>query len=326
MLSKEETDFKEVNYKGKSYRVYYLGELKYYSFKSIRCGKEKTNIGLLDQLSDGLEKIPVNNYRPYILKKYNLTDLEYYIVVVLGGDESLLPTCTYVNPYTKEKCTKPRKFVSLVPTKVRPNIFYDGCDEHTINASAQIKQRKAYEKGITGLQKADRRSPIWRQKLRLHALKQMEEGNSIFSSDDIRKPHIVKHNQSACDLNSVRSELGYPTTNTIEELIEIDKQMYIRRGNPDDTCILYLAKLSKEFIKVGVTTDLMKRSMRGYHGYLYLKTEILYKGSRIQVAELESKIKLEFKDKICLGNEGFSVDLLDKIRLFIKNELKIIKD
>lgn len=51
----------------------------------------------------------------YLQTKYGLTKLDYYIIVVCRGDESKLPRCTYVNPYTDEICNKPKKFRTLTP-------------------------------------------------------------------------------------------------------------------------------------------------------------------------------------------------------------------
>ena len=110
---------KLVNFKEKTYTVYDPGQLKYYEYEKSRKDVVYSGVGLIDQLNPELPKIPYNGYRSYLKDNYGLTDLEYYIVVVLGGDESLLPECTYKNPYTGEKCTEKRKFRSLIPMYIR---------------------------------------------------------------------------------------------------------------------------------------------------------------------------------------------------------------
>ena len=205
----------------------------------------------------------------------------------------------------------------------KDKLFCDGCDKHSINASAQNSQREAYKKGVTGLQKADRSSKVWREKLRQHALKQMEEGNSIFSPDEVRRSDIPKPISSVkiSGYNLTAKKLGIePDSATIEELILIDKENYLRKGNPNDICIYYLAYLEDEpkIIKLGVTNDLFSRGKKGYHGREYIKTEILFEGTRVQVANIEYEVKMKFKSSISLGNEGFSLDIEKEIRDFIK--------
>ena len=164
---------------------------------------------------------------------------------------------------------------------------------------------------------------VWREKLRQHALKQMEEGNSIFSPDEIRRPDIPKPISSVkiSGYNLTAKKLGIePDTATIEELILIDKENYLRKGEPNDVCIYYLAYLKNEpnIIKLGVTTDLLARSKKGYHGKEYIKTEVLFEGTRVQVANVEYEVKMKFKNSISLGNEGFLLDVEKEIRDFIE--------
>lgn len=309
-----------IEYKGKQYKVTNPGELIYETKLITKYGRTFNTYRLLDQLQ---ELKPIGNCSKIYLKKtYGLTELDYYIIVVLRGDIEKLPKCTYINPYTGEICNEPAKFKgSLI--KYKDKLFCDGCNKHSINAAAQNSQREAYKKGITGLQKADRSSKVWKEKLRQHALKQMEEGNSIFSPDEIRKPGIPKPISSIkiSGYNLIAEKLGIePNTATIEELILIDRENYLRKGEPDDICIYYLAYLENEpkTIKLGVTTDLSARSKKGYHGKEYIKTEILFEGTRVQVSNIEYEVKMKFKDSINLGNEGFSLDIEKEIREFIK--------
>lgn len=314
-------NIKLINYKGKSYTVTNPGQLIYDSDKIRNNGKP---LQILDQLNN-LSKINTRKRSSYLKRTYNLTELEYYIIVVLEGDESKLPICSYINPKTKEKCSNIRKFRSLVPS--RGDIFYDGCEHHTSNVAAQIKQRENYKKGTTGLQKADRKSKIWREKLRKHAIKQMKEGNSIFSPDSIRRKDIPKPISSIkiSGYNKIFSELGIDKDNaTIEELILVDRNMFLNKGNPKDICYYYIVDFrDSDMFKLGVTANIDSRIKRGYHGLKYENISILFKSTREIIAEIEYKVKLEFKDYICFGNEGFSLNKKDIILNYIKELIKL---
>ena len=316
-----------VFYKGKSYTVTNPGELVYETVKRTRSGKSYDYRMVLDQLQ-GLKHIGPY-VKKYLQKNYNISELDYYIIVVLRGDINKLPKCSYVNPYNGKVCNKLAKFKGNFNEKRHgASLFYDGCEDHVINASAQNKQKIAYAKGITGLQKADRSSKVWRNRLREHALKQMAEGNSIFSPDEVRRPDIKKpiSNIKISGYNLIAQELGVNINSaSIDELILIDKYNYLKKGDSKDTCYLYIAYLSDtDIVKVGVTTDTLSRFKRGYQGKVYVNLETLFTGSRIQVAELEYLVKMKFKDKICLGNEGFSKEVEKDIRLFIKEQIKLI--
>lgn len=311
---------KNITYKGKIYHVSEPGKLIYSKTKLV--SKKYNKFQIVDQLDNLCE---IKRYRvEYLREKYDITELDYYIIVVLEGDESKLPKCGYINPKTKETCNKPKKFYSLVPTKPGRDIFCIGCEEHTINASAQIKQRECYKKNITGLQKADRRSKTWREKLRQHALKQMAEGNSIFSPDNIRRSDIKKPIVKISEYNELFSEFDIDRNNcSMDELIKIDKEMFLRRGSPDDICYYYITYLedNDEVFKLGVTSKIDSRINRGYHEYKYVELKILYTSTRVKVAELEELVKLEFKDHIILGNEGFDISIKDKVIEYINTLL-----
>lgn len=318
---------KEISYKGKTYHVTDPGKLIYSKTKLV---SRKYNLyQIVDQL-DNLCEIKKSRIK-YLERKYGITELDYYIIVVLEGDETKLPKCGYVNPKTKEVCDKPKKFYSLVPTIPGRGIFYIGCKDHTINASAQVKQRICYKKHITGLQKADRRSRVWREKLRQHALKQIAEGNSIFSPDEIRRPDIKKPISSIkiSGYNKLFSEMNIDRDNCcIEDLIKIDKEMFLRKGNPDDTCYYYISYLENndKVFKLGVTSNIDSRIDRGYNNCRYIKLRVLYTATRTTIAELEELVKLEFKDYIILGNEGFDISIEDKAIKFIDSLILKFKE
>lgn len=311
---------KIIKYKDTIYNVTSPGEI-IYDINIV--GKKGNPLQILDQL-DNLSVIGRKSRKKYLKNKYNLTELDYYIIVVLEGDESRLPVCSYINPKTKVKCNNPQKFRSLAPK--RGNIFYDGCEDHIINVAAQIKRRECYKKGITGLQKADRRSKTWREKLRKHAIKQMQEGNSIFSPDDIRRSDIKKptSNIKVSGYNKIFDELNIDRNNAaIEDLILIDKKMFLNKGNLNDTCYYYVVFFDESNIfKLGVTSNIDSRIKRGYHGLKYDKFSVLFKSTREVIAELEYKVKLEYKDYICFNNEGFSIEVKDEILNYIENLIK----
>lgn len=108
-----------VYYKDKMYNVTNPGELVYSTINYVRGCRTDKRFEILDQLNNCSEitynKKGCESRVRYLETKYNLTELEYYIIVVCRGDESLLPRCTYINPYTGEKCDKPKKFRSLNP-------------------------------------------------------------------------------------------------------------------------------------------------------------------------------------------------------------------
>ena len=139
----------------------------------------------------------------------------------------------------------------------------------------------------------------------------MEEGNSIFSPDDIRNENLP----SWKDFNISKSEFDY-----VESSILIDKINYLKRGNPDDICIYYLTYFEEKdnWFKLGVTIDLDKRSYSGYHGYNYKSSEILFTANRTIIAEIEYKVKLKFKNKIIFGTETFELNDKDEILEYVK--------
>lgn len=308
---------KIITYKGVTYVVTSPGEI-IYDLNLI--GKKGNPLQILDQL-DNLSVIGRRSRVKYLKDKYNLTELDYYIIVVLEGDESKLPVCSYVNPKTKVKCNNLQKFRSLAPT--RGNIFYDGCNDHISNVAAQIKQKECYKRGVTGLQKANRRSKVWRDKLSKSAKKQMQEGNSIFSPDNIRRPDIKKpiSNIKISGYNKIFTELGIDRNNaSIEDLILIDKKMFLNKGDLNDTCYYYVVFFDNSNIfKLGVTSNIDSRIKRGYHGLKYDKLSVLFESTREIIAELEYKVKIKYKDYICFNNEGFSIDIKDEILNYIRD-------
>lgn len=327
-------DKKEVFYKGIKYTVTNPGKIVYSTAKTVRGCRVDKRPEILDQLNNNSEIKGHSRVRiKYLKEVYNLTELDYYTIVVCLGDESKLPKCSYVNPYTGEICDKCKKFRSLTPGKSertgnRLDLFHDGCEEHKINAACQVSQRNNYKKGVTGLQKANRSSKIWRDKLREHALKQMQDGRSIFSPDGIRDSNIksVKEFNTNPSINYYKTISDDLSINefSLENCILIDRENYLRKGNPDDLCHYYFAdfKETEKYFKLGVSIDLEKRSMKMYHGYTYNNYKILFTAKRNIIAEFEYEVKMKFKDLISLGNEAFSIENKDLIMSFIQELIK----
>lgn len=100
--------------------------------------------------------------------------------------------------------------------------------------------------------------------------------------------------------------------------------MFLNKGNPNDTCYYYMVSFDESNIfKLGVTSNIDSRIKRGYHGLKYDKFSVLFKSTREVIAELEYKVKLEYKDYICFNNEGFSIEVKDKILSYIENLIKL---
>lgn len=78
-----------------------------------------------------------------------------------------------------------------------------------------------------------------------------------------------------------------------------------------------------DMFKLGVTANMDSRIKRGYHGLKYENISILFKSTGEIIAEIEYKVKLEFKDYICFGNEGFFLNKKDIILNYIKELIKL---
>jgi hypothetical protein len=325
----------EVIYKNRKFNVTQPGKLVYSTVTFVKGCRTDKRMEIVDQLN-GCKELTEWRYRSregYLKEYYDITERDYYIIVVCLGDENKLPRCTYTNPYTGEKCTQFKEFRSLTPMKFqrtgrRAGIFFDGCKDHKNNAAVQNAQRENYQRGVTGLQKADRRSKVWREKLRKSAKRQMERGDSIFSPDSVRRPDIKSckecvANPSISSVKEVIADLGLVDHDlSVENCILIDKLNYLRKGSPDDTCYYYIAEFEGDssYFKLGVTINLNKRINRDYHGFRYKNPTTLMTGTRIEIADLEYKVKMKFKEYIVLGNEGFDLKYKDEILEYI-NEL-----
>lgn len=310
----------EIIYENKTYKVIEPGSLKY---------NERGE--LLNQLSENLHPFP-RARKKFLKDNYSLSELDYYIIVVLYGIKENIPKCSFTNPITKEKCTCNKKFRSLFPKKgIRNTIFYDGCEDHIRSAIRQINQLKLFSEGKCNLLHTDRRSKVWRDKLRKHALEQIKNGNSIFSKDDVRRNDIksVKSYNEKGFYSNRLEKIGISRSDILEkkDIILADKLLYQSLGDLDDKCYYYVTELDNnlDVIKFGVTSNLNRRGEgTEYHGYFYKNFKVIYEGTRQQVSNLEYEVKLHFIDYICLGNEGFSSDKRDEIIDFVNNFIKNI--
>lgn len=155
----------------------------------------------------------------------------------------------------------------------------------------------------------------------------MAEGNSIFSPDEIRKDTIKKPISAIkiSGYNELFSEFNIDRNNcSIDELILIDKEMFLKKGNSEDICYYYIATLEgrDEIFKLGVTSSIESRNKKGYQGIKYKSLEVLYTSTRINIAEIEYNVKLKFKNYIIFGNEGFDNSIKDEIINYIKEIIK----
>lgn len=95
------------------------------------------------------------------------------------------------------------------------------------------------------------------------------------------------------------------------------RTMFLSYGNEEDSCILYATYISDGRFKYGVTTTLESRKHSiSYNGFYYVNPKILFKGTRLQVANLEAWIKLDFEAK----------EYLEKSSEFFKSFRKHLKD
>jgi hypothetical protein len=102
--------------------------------------------------------------------------------------------------------------------------------------------------------------------------------------------------------------------------------MFLNKGDLSDICEYYIVELKNSTaFKLGVSRDTSSRiDLRGYHGFDYGESKILVKATREKIAELEYNVKMEFRDFIIVGNEGFSIEKKEEILSFIQEQIKIL--
>lgn len=94
------------------------------------------------------------------------------------------------------------------------------------------------------------------------------------------------------------------------------RTMFLSYGNPDDPCEFYVTNTSDNKFKFGVTENIEGRihSIR-YAGIKYLNPRVIFRGTRLQVANLEAWIKIDFKGEEYLDSSKGFFDSFRKPRI-----------
>lgn len=300
----------KVNYRDKIYNVTNPGEI---------LTDERGYI--LDQLDENLPK--VGRYRgPYLFSKYGLTEFDYYIIVVFGGDFEKLPKCEF------EGCDKYKQFNHLLNTKKEPIFELGCCKEHTRILINRISGRRLIEEGRSPIIKALSSPMTDERRMRHHnaALKQVKEGRHPWQS--LNRSKKILEAQNTLKNNLLEKGLEYKTAfNSLDEVLLNDKITFENRGDKSDKCYLYITYLDNrpDVIKIGVTINIEVRKHAKYHNSRYINTKVLYESTRDIISNLEYSIKKNFMKDIVLGTETFPINLKDSILEFIKEQINIIE-
>jgi len=78
----------------------------------------------------------------------------------------------------------------------------------------------------------------------------------------------------------------------IEASIRSRRTAFILKGSPDDPCSMYITKVTSGYYKFGITYDLEYRSYLSGMVDKFIDPKIIYKSTRVRVANLEAYIKL----------------------------------
>lgn len=311
-----------VKYNNKEYYVTNPGEL-------LRSEKNY----LLDQLRD--DTPCMGRYHvEYIKKNYNLSDYEYYLIVVCYGDESNIPRCGV------EGCNNPKKFNLLGVTKKVPTLALGCCEKHSRAIKGRIEYEEQLKNGCTNISKAHRMefTDEMRKQRSINARKQVENGTHPFlrqNSIELRKRLIEEGKNPIINMWRARDKLKELSTkldifdpskmSDIEYVLCSERDSYKYRGDFEDECYFYITMLDdKSKFKIGVTRDMNKRSKDYYHNHKYVNPVIMYTGRREIIADLEYIVKKQFIHKVVLGTETYSINDYDEILEFIKYQISLI--
>lgn len=140
-----------------------------------------------------------------------------------------------------------------------------------------------------------------------------ECANSIYKSEELKAKNKLFSYQSSCKYGSVKSQY---------EKYKVSELTY------------YVGHFSNsDYIKFGVTSNLngRKQIADSLNEYELLDLEPLVTGSTLDIIDLEYDIKLNYAlrnaddtvmDELPSATETFSIDDLDKIKTYIKNNYK----
>lgn len=314
---------KLVKYNNKEYYVTNPGEL-------LRNEKNY----LLDQLKD--DTPCMGRYHvEYIKKNYNLSDYEYYLIVVCYGNEDNIPRCGV------EGCNNPRKFNLLGITKKVPILALGCCEKHSRSIKGKIEYENQLRNGCTNISKcwSIEFTDEMREQRRQAALKQVKDGKHPWTrenSSEFRKRLIEEGKNSIINMWKMRDKLkesNIPNLdifdpskmNDIEYVLCSERDSYKYRGDPNETCYFYVTMLDDESkFKIGVTKNMERRSKDYYHNHKYVNPIIMFTGKREIIADLEYIVKKQFIHKVVLGTETYSIKDYDEILEFIRYQISLI--
>lgn len=314
-----------VTYNDKTYTVYNPGKLI----------KDDSDKYLLDQLNKNLPKM--GRYRKVYLKThYDLTEYDYYIIVVLSGDVNKLPKCEF------EGCNNPKHFNQLVDIKKEPMFEIGCCKEHTRILTNRISGRRLVEQGISPIFKAlaAPKTEETREKHRLAALKQVELGTHPWISknrgdlDEKIKNSGNKLYKSWTsfmelkDLDGNNLDIFDPEKmKDINYVLTSERDSFKFRGNAEDICIFYVSFLSDETkFKVGATTNLKRRALMPYHGLKYVDPKPIYTSTRLVIADFEYEVKSKFIKRVVLGTETFPISIYQEVMEFVNTKVSFLQN
>lgn len=334
-----------VKFNGKDYLVYNPGII-------LRDGKK-----VIDQLKDGITVMP-KSLNIYIKKNYNLTPEEYYIIVALRGDNSIKGYCQYpgcgkkldfvkiIQGYRVGCCSSHGHYLQCIRNidegtnpiggelgkklrekLIREGRFYGSSKENSermrkLNLEKSKNgtnpflskfglQKSRIENGTHNFQKEENR------KNTSDRLKQLaKEGKHAFQSKD-----LIKKNK-----NRIKNltEIGEFHLQKLDNKIKANKNSFINRGNTKDKYHFYIAETESGLLKIGCTDSINGRVRRSNERYFnddsYVTIDSLFTGSKVEVAEIEYQVKLEFSKFAIKGTEFFNMDMKYKILTKI-NEL-----
>lgn len=303
-----------VYYKGKKYNVWGLGSI-------VRNDQGQ----LMDQLDETESKCMGAKQNKYLRDKLGLTQRDYYIIVVLSGDENKIPDCPY------KGCKNKVKFGSL---SLNERLLCRGCCEKHSRSLAESENNSIKIKNGTHNLLSRNRSKhflkggeYYSSVARDRAIKQVEDGNHPWAGENgtslfhrrVEEGSIFLFNtEFSSNLQKERMSKGIHQFQMKEVDIKADRSFFLNKGSLTDTCYFYIAMVEgdSDNIKIGATEDPEYRS-HFHHMKSYESIEIIRTGDRTYIANLEYNVKLKFKDFTSKGTETFPKEMKDEILEFI---------
>lgn len=299
------------------------------SYEVVNPGKLDLSI---DQLSG--DKMPIR-YNSYIRKKYELTPRDYYTIVVFLGDESKIPECEVQGCHEKKRFRNLRDGLSdacCVPhAHTLENIRHIESGNHNFlgEEGFELRSRVARDRVESGTHPfLKENSQSWRSSV---YLTQLERGTYKLQTPEVREKAnrsrrkypdgpYPKKKATGPKPGFLLSRPNHPFHKKSSR-IKAHRTVFINRGNPDDKCYLYIAEMTDNdsVIKIGATDD-PKRRRKMFSEKVYKSLEVVAESNRLEIANLEYSIKLNFID-FSVNNlvEVFPMDLLSEILDYIHN-------